>query len=206
MKRILVAAFVTTLTTFAAYSQETPTPSISRCMLTVAQSPAIRGIRLGMSADQLLGFFPGSRDNPDVKFRLASAKQPPDYGLAVLNFISVDYKSNPLFANVHGFEIQIFDERVVDAGVSYAGPRWNSVDEMVAKVAEALHLPGSRNWMPNPNLPDTKTLKCDGFDVTVTGYRQGCCSNIHLRIPNVYQQVRDRQAAAEEKARREFKP
>jgi len=169
------------------------------CNLKVSNSPSIRGLRLGMTTDQLLDLFPGSRENPKVQSDLT-----PYYGRARIDFSYFDYPS-PRFKNVSGVNVVLFDGTVTEVYVSYQGPPWNSVDEMITKVAGALSLPSAENWKSGGD--HAKALKCDGFDMKVTAYQGGtCCSSIHLEIPNIFQKVNDRKAAAEEKARKEFTP
>jgi len=206
MKRAVVTAFITISVLSAASGQTAgPRPGAGRCALRLADAPAVRGLRLGMSADQLLALFPGSRENPDIKSKLEWARRAPHYGLANLGFTRGDYPTAALFTNVTQFNIQLFDERVTDIGIYYGGPPWGSVDEMVARVSEALALPGVEEW--DASGPSTKALRCEGFEVTVTAYGDGtCCSSLRLRVPAVDQRVRERRVAEEEKARREFKP
>ena len=120
-------------------------------------------------------------------------------------FSANEYPAPALFTNVTQFEVQLWDERVTDIGVYYEGPPWKSVDEMLARVSETFNLPSAKAWAASG--PGTKVLRCGGFEVTVTAYGGGaCCSNMRLRIPTVGQQVRERRAAEEERARRAFKP
>src|SRR5262249_49010213 len=101
--------------------------------------------------------------------------------------------------------IQLLDERVVSIVVSYPGPPWNYVDDMVSKVAIAFNLPGVNSWIHH--APMSKSLKCEGFEIIVTACGGGtCCSMIGLRVPMIDEQVQQRRAADEEKARREFTP
>src|SRR5260221_4539092 len=45
-----------------ASTQEKPT-----CQLTLAGAPDIKGFRLGMTADEVLALFPGSKDDAEVR-------------------------------------------------------------------------------------------------------------------------------------------
>src|SRR4030095_11362229 len=58
-------------------------PEQSKCTLTVARSPAIRGIKLGITSDQLFALPPESIES---KPAVASAAGDPNYGVARLYF------------------------------------------------------------------------------------------------------------------------
>src|SRR6266550_2070266 len=47
------------------------------CSLVVAQAPDIKGLKLGMTSDEVLADFPGSRDDAEVHSDLS---RPPQYG------------------------------------------------------------------------------------------------------------------------------
>lgn len=194
---IMPAAFTQTL------SQQ---PSASRCNLTLAQAPIIRGLRLGMGVDELLTLFPRSREDPEIISTLASAKGAPNYGLANLGFASHKYPSSPLSKNVNLFSIQMFDNRVSSIDVYYNGPAWTNVDEMIVKVAQSLNLPGAQDWSQSFSQ-NTKSLKCNGFEVSVTAVGEAtCCSNIRFSISGIERQRMERKFAEQEKARSEFVP
>src|SRR6266576_964960 len=52
-----------------ADGQDKPT-----CQLTLAGAPDIKGLRLGMTPEQVLALFPGSNEDPEIRSRLS---QPP---------------------------------------------------------------------------------------------------------------------------------
>src|SRR6267154_4772558 len=52
-----------------AGAQDKPT-----CQLTLAGAPDIKGLRLGMTPEQVLALFPGSDEDPEIRSRLS---QPP---------------------------------------------------------------------------------------------------------------------------------
>ena len=55
MKKRVIALFTLVVVTISAYSQAL---SQSRCNLTATNSPSVRGLRLGMSTQELLTLFP----------------------------------------------------------------------------------------------------------------------------------------------------
>src|SRR6267154_3642011 len=54
-----------------ASAQEKPT-----CQLTLAGAPDIKGLRLGMTPEQVLAFFPGSNEDADLRSRLSQPPSP----------------------------------------------------------------------------------------------------------------------------------
>jgi hypothetical protein len=60
MKQIMLAVAIATFAALPAYSHAPPQqPSVSPCKLDVPHSPAIRGMKLGMTAEEVAAIFPG---------------------------------------------------------------------------------------------------------------------------------------------------
>jgi hypothetical protein len=75
------------------------------------------------------------------------------------------------------------------------------VDDLIAKLSEAFHLPNAGDWIPDGS---GKTLKCDGWEMQASvpsgvGY-------IALRSAAYKEVLKERAAAEEEKERKEFRP
>src|SRR5689334_21403978 len=49
-------------------------PASSNCQLSMAGAPNIKGLKLGMTLDEVLALFPGSKDDEEVRKHLS---QPP---------------------------------------------------------------------------------------------------------------------------------
>src|SRR5436309_8763704 len=69
MKQLLLVALI--LGAVSSAFAQTANTSTGECKLTLAQAPAIRGIRLGMNADQVLAQIPGSEADSDLLARLS---------------------------------------------------------------------------------------------------------------------------------------
>src|SRR5882724_2507551 len=69
MKQLLLVALI--LGAVSSAFAQTANTSTGECKLTQAQAPAIRGIRLGMSVDQVLAQIPGSEADSDLLARLS---------------------------------------------------------------------------------------------------------------------------------------
>jgi hypothetical protein len=140
---VLVVFSCLAFSDFVAYGQT------GACSIKLDQAPSLRGIKLGMSLNQVLDLIPGSREDRNVtNFLEAARRGHPDASYQKISFtFSADsYQSLPRFNNLHGITVQTFDDQVTDISVQYAYPPWERVDDFVAKVAESLNLPGVKEW------------------------------------------------------------
>lgn len=175
------------------------------CSLNNAQAPDIAGLRLGMTSDEVLGAFPGSRDDPEVRPDLS---RPPAFGVIRFVIRPDKYETKAKFAGIHQITFTIQDGRVSDINAGYNGPEWKNVDEFVAKFSEGRTLPAAEAWEAAPGM-DTqlKALKCEGFEINVfAGGRGGNANYIQLRDLVADKELRSRRAKAREKAEKEAKP
>src|SRR5689334_5644619 len=76
MNKIPTAYVILSLLMIPSYGQPGgPQQSAqSACDLTEARMPSVRGVRLGMSLDQLLALFPGSARRKEMKEALARSR------------------------------------------------------------------------------------------------------------------------------------
>src|SRR5262245_7701737 len=128
-----------TLLTFLTISliSFNPTPrgssANSRCDLTRANAPEIRGIRLGMTAEQLLGLFPDDNNRMRITEAIKESKRPDRYGVGRFDLRSDTGLRDPRFTGLNYITVEILDERVTSFHVAYAGPEWNTIDQFVAR-------------------------------------------------------------------------
>jgi hypothetical protein len=185
----------------------------STCSLTPGQAPAVRGIKLGMSVEQVLSIFPESSERPDVKQALGNSESYPTYGIAHLYFQMVMYPSlaRDRFAGIDGIAITLFDGRVVELQIIYAGrnssprgPFWPNVEDFVSKLSEAYALPDARDW--HQFGPGTKVLQCNGINLEANLMGGGAGFSFALRTTKYLDTSKERGEEVEEKIRREFKP
>ncbi len=185
--------------------------SNSKCSLTPAQAPAIRGIKLGMSTEEIVSLFPGSSQRPEIKKALESSEGYPNYGVARLGFQLLTYPTvaKDRFAGIDAVWVTLFDGRVAELRVNYAGldsrPRgavWPNVDDFIAKLSEAYALPAARDW--RQGAQNYKVLECDGLDIEAT--TPNGSASVSLRSTKSFDTSRERAAEVEEKIRKEFRP
>src|SRR5438876_12209105 len=100
MKRIVIGFVSLALITIPAYLTVTSQPAQTRCSLTEANSPSVRGLRLGMTAEQVVALFPGSAKNKDMKPILDKAKSNTGSVYVYLSFDSSTSSNKEKFADV----------------------------------------------------------------------------------------------------------
>lgn len=178
-------------------------PAMSKCNLTREQSPEIRGVRLGMTTDQLLSRFPDFDNRERINSAIAQSQRPESYGAATFDLLPDREKANPRFAGVNSITVWLIDQRVTKFYVTYRGPEWKTVDQFVAKLNEGLRLPGSA-W--DPGNQTGQRMSCDGFTVEAYISSGSPVSGVAVQDPSAPQIVEDRREAARDRVRQAFRP
>jgi hypothetical protein len=150
----------------------------SKCALTEANSPNVGGLRLGMTAQQLLAMFPGASKRREMKDEIDRAKA--GGGETVyLTFDPATDSSKSEFAGVSSISAGLSRGKVVDLIVGYMGTTWTNVDAWIAKLGEMYRLPGQQSWVEGPSENPNKVLRCDGIEIEAS--IQGGGSSIRIR-------------------------
>ena len=203
MKKLLLVALVLGSACSAAGQTPNGEPqAASECKLKLSQAPVIRGISLGMNANQVLALFPGSEKNETLIRRLSE----PRFGLITADVVPSYYGSKEKFEGVRSVTFGFLDGELNFFALMYSGPVWESDDQFAAKVAESLDLPaGKKFWRVSVG---GKTLACDGFEVLARMPTENSGPMIEIRNleKDVNRIVRERDQAVKDKARRAFKP
>jgi hypothetical protein len=201
------AALLTLLTcvSLVCFSQTSGGASspMQKCSLTRAQSPEIRGIRLGMTAEQLLTVFSDDYNRRKINEAIEWSKRPKSYGVGRFDLGSYTQVPDPKFAGVNYITVEMLDERVSSFHIGYQGPEWNSVDQFVAKLSEALRLP-SASW--EPPAGSQQSLKCDGFEVAAYVSTETFQNTVRVQDTSVSRVVAERRQTFKDKERQAFKP
>ena len=161
--------------------------------MALAQSPAINGLKLGMTTEQVLALFPGSQRDEEVRRELA---QPPSrFGVSSFVIKPAKYSTKTKFDRVTQIILTLFDGRVSTLCVNYDSPVWEHVDEFVTEFSKERKLPAADEWEPYVGM-DTqlKTLDCKEFEISLFAGGQ----NLNIN----YAQVRDLLALKKYKERR----
>ena len=202
MKRIVIGFVSLALITIPAYLTVTSQPAQTRCSLTEANAPSVRGLRLGMTAEQVIALFPGSAKNKEMKAALDKAKSTTGSETVYLSFDPSTSTNKEKFAEVGSISVGFYKARVKGLEVEYLGATWTTVDEWVGKLSEAFKLPGVEAWVAGPSENPNKVLKCNGIEIEAAIQGGGAS----IRIWDTEYSKGQSTNAGEERKRREFKP
>src|SRR5882762_7636063 len=138
----------------------------STCQLTLAGAPVIKAIKLGMTADEVLALFPGSKEDPEVKTSLS--RPPSKFGVSGFVITPAKYESKGKFEGINQITFALLDGRISNFNVGYNGPEYSHVDKFVAKFIEGTTLPPADQWEAYVGM-DTqiKSLRCTDFEIRV---------------------------------------
>ena len=164
------------------------------CALRVAQSPTLRGLRLGMTAAQFGQRYP----------RLPALKAN-EFGQAKTNFGGLREADEAAFEGVETLQVNFVDDRLVEFTVYYNGAPFDSMDQFMAKLGESFKVPGA--WAGEGY--GVRTLSCDGFrmEVGANSYAEHWLSPyIRFRENGAEDVVAKRAEEKRERQRRAFKP
>ncbi len=178
-----------------ASEQEKPS-----CQLTLAQAPVLSGLKLGMTPDQVLALFPGSKDDPEIRSSLS--RPPSEFGVSSFVIRPERYESKEKFKGVSQITFTLLDGRVSNFTVGYNGPEYSHVDKFVAKFIDGTSLPAADQWEAYVGM-DTqmKTLKCTDFEIRVfAGGQGGNLNYVLMRDLEADKKLKDRRKKAREKA------
>ena len=178
-----------------ATAQEKPS-----CQLTLAQAPVLSGLKLGMTPDQVLALFPGSKDDLEVRSRLSAPAS--QFGVSGFVITPAKYESKEKFAGINQITFTLLDGRISNFTIGYNGPEYSHVDKFVAKFIEGTSLPAADQWEAYVGM-DTqmKTLKCTDFEVRVfAGGQGGNLNYVLMRDLLADEKLKDRRKKAREKA------
>ena len=205
MNKLAIAFVALAFVTVTAISQASnPRPARPKCNLTEATAPSVRGLRLGMSTQQLLALFPGSSKRREMKGAVDMANAATGNEAAYLVFDPATDGDAKQFSGVDSVSAGLNKGRVIDFSIQYGGVTWSDIDEWVAKLSESLKLQGAGDWTVGPSENPNKVLRCEGIEIEAA--IQGGGSSIRIRNTEYVKADAERANAAEEKKRREIKP
>lgn len=175
--------------------QEKPT-----CQLTLAGAPDLKGLRLGMTAEEVLAQFPGSKDDAEVRASLA--RPPSQFGVSSFLIRPTKYESKDRFEGINQITFSLLDGRVSNFTVGYNGPEYSHVDKFVAKFVEGTNLPAVDQWEAYVGMDNNlKILKCVDFEIRVfTGGQGGNLNYVLMKDLESEKKLKERRDKAKAKA------
>jgi hypothetical protein len=180
-----------------------PPPPIPTCKLTLAQAPVIRGLRLGMTSDELFAIFPGNeREEFDRTQRLKSAELPPHYGYTSFQFDLSRYATKDRFTGISSLSFGLFDRKVVSINANYSdAPEFDHTGQLIEIITRQFGLPEFKDWPSYSQHVSNPSLACDGFTFQVNRYSSSAFS-ISLTDPT-YKKIMEDMGQADRAKRRE---
>src|SRR6267378_1159406 len=129
MNKRMIAQFTLMVVTISAHAQAL---SQSRCSLTEATSPNVRGLRLGMSTQELQALFPGSakrwakepKETREARENAMAATSSEPVSLA---FDPATDAAKDQFAGVDSVSVGLYKGRVIDFSLIYVGTEWHTI-------------------------------------------------------------------------------
>jgi hypothetical protein len=169
----------------------------SSCSLSVSQAPVIRGLKLGMSRDEVLSLFPGSKEDPTLSAQLSAPAN--KFGSSSFTITPSKYESKENFADVSQIVFSLLDGRVWKMYWGFNGPAWPHVDKFVEKFVEGTGLPALDHWQPYVGMDNLKTLTCVDFDVQVfAGGKGGSLNYVIMQDLEADKNLRERSKPPEQ--------
>lgn len=166
-----------------------------QCMLKPEQLPAVRGLRLGMTAAELKTLYP----------RLVVGKAD-EFGQARVELWRNDLAQmdEAAFKGVFNLRLSTVDDRVVEFTLTYENLPWKDLNQFVTKTSETLGLPGG--WKGDQN---NMTLDCDRLRLNAarSSYSVGSMSpSLNVKELGAEEVVAGRVAKKKEQQIESFKP
>jgi hypothetical protein len=204
MKKIVIACIALMMFVIPATVEvKGQQPVQSRCNLSEANSPNIRGLRLSMTTEQLIALFPGSSRRKEAKDSLDRAKAAAGSEAVYVSFDPLTDATGNQMAGVDSVSVGLHKGRVVDYSVSYSSPTWRTIDEWTGKLSETFGLPRSQDWTAGPNENPNRILKCNGVEIEAALLGGG--GSVRVRNTEFLKGGQEA-GGGEERKRREFKP
>ena len=172
-----------------------------KCQLTSAGAPDIKGLRAGMTVDEVLALFPGSKDDAELRASLARPASP--LGVSSFAIRPDKYESaKEKFAGVSRITFTLLDGRVSSFSIGYDGPEYSHVDKFVAKFIEGTNLPAPDQWEAYVGMDNQlKILKCTDFEIRVfAGGQGGNLNYVLMKDLDAEKKLKERRDKARAKA------
>ena len=174
--------------------------SNATCSLTMAAAPVLKGLKLGMTPNEVLALFPGSKDDAEVRTHLS--RPPSQFGVSELIIRPAKFESKEKFAGISHITFSLLDGRVSSFTVGYDGPAYSHVDQFVTNFVKGTNLPPPDQWQAYVGM-DTqlKILTCKDFEIRVfAGGEGGNLNYVLLRDLEADKKLKDRRKKAREPA------
>lgn len=141
-------------------------PETTPCTITLTGAPVVTGLKLGMTTEEVLALFPGSKDDAEIRSQLSGPVS--EFGNSSFAIRPSKYEPKDKYAGISQIALTLLDGRVYSYTVGYNGPEYSHVDNFVTKFVEGKNLPAADQWEPYVGLENQlKILKCMDLEVRV---------------------------------------
>ena len=167
------------------------------CSLKKTHAPVVLGLQLGMTREEILGLFPGSKNDPDLQRFLTRAPEP--HGEGELMLRPSKYLSADTVGRIKHVIFGMLDDRAYSLNIAYDGPAWPHVDRFVENFVAGSNLPAADQWQPYVGFDDQmKTLTCADFSIRVfAGGSGGNLNYVLLEDGEAKKELEERRKNAE---------
>jgi hypothetical protein len=183
-----------------------PPAQNTKCNLTLAQAPVIRGLRLGMTSDELFTIFPTTENEESNRARqLKNAELPPNYGYTSFQFNPSRYATKDRFTGIRNLDVGLYDRKIVYIRADYSNTsQFDSNGQFIEILSKHFGLPEFKDWAGYRASVYNPSLICDGFTFRVIG--DSGSFSIELTDSTYKKIAEDRRQADRVKQRGGFKP
>ncbi len=135
------------------------------CALTLSAAPNINGLTLGMTTEEVLAVFPGSKADPEVSSRVSNINP---FGAASFAVKPEKYGAKEKFAGIDQINFSVLDGRIFKLYAGYNSRDWPHVDKFITHFVAGTNLPAADQWEAYVGMDNQlKTLKCPDFEARV---------------------------------------
>jgi hypothetical protein len=171
------------------------------CNLNLSSAPNIKGLKLGMTPDEVLALFPGSKEDAEIRTQLGHA--PTGVGtsqlvIRPLKYGTTDSTKPAAVGAITRINLSFLDGRLMSFNVGFNGPAWPHVDDFVTRLATDKNLPLADQWEVQVGLDNqVKNLTCADFSVRVfAGGEGGNLNHIIVQDLDAEKKVTERRKKA----------
>jgi hypothetical protein len=144
----------------------------TNCSLSLAAAPSVNGVKLGMTTEEVLALFPGSKTDPDIQTYVSRPASP--LGVSELAINPSKFQPPEKFPAIKQFTLQLLDGRISTLTAHYEGPQYSDVDQFVAKFLEGKNVPPIEQWQAHEGMESQlKILRCSEVEIRVFAGGEG---------------------------------
>jgi hypothetical protein len=175
--------------------------SVDKCSLGVAESPQVRGLKLGQKSEVLRRLF-NEEDSRLGRLIDSAQRSTDDLGRQTVQIYNSMYRNSEKLKNLTSVNLTYLDDRLASIKLYFdESVRWQSSQHFAAAVADQLQLP-TKGWS-DPVMP---RLTCTGFFVQVFVFDSRKTSMLLIEEANLELEIQKRKAKKEQKRGADSQP